>query len=123
MTIAPLQTERLVTKVTQTQAELHIVLAGTADLEAREPLLGWVATVHEEARNIESRRVVLDLRELEFMSSMCVNVLVGWLVTIMELSPAEQYGVHLHWDKGQLWQRRSVHALRRFAPRIVTTEP
>jgi anti-anti-sigma factor len=123
MTITPLQTERLFTRVTQQPDELLIVLAGTADLEARQPLVAWVAQLHQAARQAESRRVVLDLRELEFMSSICVNVLVGWLVTIMELSPAEQYGVHLHWDRRQLWQRRSVHALRRFAPRIVTTEP
>ncbi len=123
MSLGVLTTERLKTVLGPKGSTLSIALIGTADLDARQPLFAWIGEVHEEAQAVGVKRVEVNLHQLEFMSSMCVNVLVGWLVNIMELPLEKQYVVRLLWDKGQLWQRRSVHALKRFAPRIVRTEP
>lgn len=123
MNLTPLLTERLQTTIAIDGNDLRLTLAGTADLEAKEPLFEWLAEVHESMKAKRHGKVIVSLRQLEFMSSMCVNVLVGWLVAIMELPHEQQYGVHIRWNKHQLWQRRSVLALRRFAPRIVQTEP
>ncbi len=122
MSTGPLS-ERLHSAVAPRGRAIAVTLAGTADLDAREALLVWMGELHAAAVAQGCRRVEVNLHELEFMSSMCVNVLVGWLVSIMDLPLTEQYEVHLLWDKRQLWQRRSVHALRRFAPRIVHTVP
>ncbi len=123
MAIEALTTERLHTAVAPQGETLAVELMGVADLDARQEFYGWIHALHAEALSVGCKKVDLNLHQLEFMSSMCVNVLVGWLVTIMELPLEEQYRVHLLWDKRQLWQRRSVHALRRFAPRIVRSDP
>ncbi len=123
MSIGALSTERLRTAIAPKGTTLAIELVGVADLDARQEFYTWIREVHTEALSTGVKQVEVNLHQLEFMSSMCVNVLVGWLVSIMELPLEEQYAVRLLWDKRQLWQRRSVHALKRFAPRIVRTEP
>jgi hypothetical protein len=123
MSIAALSIDRLRTAIAPKGRTLAIELVGTADLEARQALYNWFREVHDEAQAAGCTGVELNLHQLEFMSSMCVNVLLGWLVSIMDLPLDKQYGVRLLWDRQQLWQRRSVHALRRFAPRIVETDP
>lgn len=123
MSIGVLTTERLRTALAPKGDTLAIELVGTADLDARQAFFTWIREVHDEALSVGCHVVEVNLHQLEFMSSMCVNVLVGWLVSIMELPLDKQYRVRLLWDKRQLWQRRSVHALRRFAPGIVRTEP
>lgn len=123
MSISALSTDRLRSAIAPKGKTLTIELVGTADLEARQDFFTWIHEVHGEALSAGMRDVEVNLHQLEFMSSMCVNVLVGWLVEIMELPLENQYRVHFLWDKRQLWQRRSVHALRRFAPRIVKTRP
>jgi hypothetical protein len=123
MSLQTLATDRLRTAIARKGSTLAIELVGTADLDAREDFLAWIHQLHQEMLAAQGKRVEVNLHQLEFMSSMCVNVLVGWLVSIMELPLENQYEVQLLWDKSQLWQRRSVHALRRFAPRIVRSKP
>ena len=100
-----------------------VVLSGTADFEARPALAAWIRSLHDEALRLRLDQVVVDIREIEFMSSICVNVLVGWLVTIMELPPAQHYRVHFRWTRSRFWQRKSLNALSRLAMLIVTTDP
>ena len=123
MSIAALSTGRLRTVIAKKGDTLAIELMGVADLDARQAFYTWLREVHDGAAETGCKQVEVNLHQLEFMSSMCVNVLVGWLVSIMELPLEQQYVVRLLWDKRQLWQRRSVHALRRFAPRVVHTDP
>jgi anti-anti-sigma factor len=100
-----------------------VVLKGTADYETRPELATWIRRLHDEALRLRLDQVVVDIRELEFMSSICVNVLVGWLVTIMELPPAQHYRVHFRWNRARFWQRKSLNALSRLAMLIVSTDP
>ena len=100
-----------------------VVFKGTADFETRPELAQWVRQLHDEVLRLRLERVVLDIRDLEFMASICVNVLVGWLVTIMELPPSQHYEVHFRWSRSRFWQRKSLNALSRLAMLIVTTDP
>ena len=99
-----------------------VMLRGTADFEARPALAAWIRQLHDEATLQRLDRVVVDIRELEFMSSLCVNVLVGWLVTIMELPVAQHYRVHFIWTRSRFWPPAESWTLsssrsRRRAPR------
>ena len=100
-----------------------VVVKGTADFQARPEFAVWIRSLHDEVLHLGLERVIVDIRELEFMSSMCVNVFVGWLVTILELPPSQHYEVHFRWEKGRFWQRKSIGALRRLAMMIVSADP
>ena len=100
-----------------------VVLSGTADFEARPELAAWIRSLHDEVTKLGLSRVVVDIKNLEFMSSICVNVFVGWLVTLMELPPSQHYRVHFRWNRSLFWQRKSLNALSRLAMLIVTTDP
>jgi hypothetical protein len=123
MSLVAFEGERLSTTVGIEGSDLIIALNGTADLDVRTDLASWLRMVHEEVLRLKINRVVVDIRKLEFMSSLCLNAFVGWLATIMEQSPAQQYRVHFKWSRDMFWQRKSLNALRRFALMLVTTDP
>jgi hypothetical protein len=118
-----LSADRLSTTVGIEGRDLLIGFAGTADLDVRVELAAWLRVLHDEVLRLKLHRVVLDIRKLEFMSSLCLNAFVGWLATIMDLPASQQYQVHFKWSRELFWQRKSLNALRRFALMIVTTEP
>lgn len=123
VSIVAFEAERMATTVGIEGSDLIIALSGTADLDVRSELALWLKTVHDEMLRLKLSRVIVDIRRLEFMSSLCLNAFVGWLATIMDLSPTQQYRVHFKWSREMFWQRKSLNALRRFAMMLVTTEP
>ena len=123
MSVVAFQGERLSTTVGIEGNDLIIALSGTADLDVRTDLASWLKMVHDEVLRLKLTRVVVDIRKLEFMSSLCLNSFVGWLATIMEQPPAQQYRVHFKWSREMFWQRKSLNALRRFALMLVSTDP
>jgi len=118
-----LDSEGLIGTVGMERDSCLVVIKGTADFQARPEFATWIRSLHEEVLHLRLDSVIVDIRELEFMSSMCVNVFVGWLVTILELPPAQHYKVHFRWQKSRFWQRKSLGALRRLAMMIVSTDP
>ena len=123
MSVVAFQGERLSTTVGIEGNDLIIALSGTADLDVRTDLASWLKMVHDEVLRLKLSRVVVDIRKLEFMSSLCLNSFVGWLATIMEQPAAQQYRVHFKWSREMFWQRKSLNALRRFAFMLVSTDP
>jgi anti-anti-sigma factor len=123
VSIEALSVAQLTTTVGVEGGDLVVALSGNADLDARTKLAEWLRSVHEEVLRLRIQRVVVDLRRLEFMNSLCLNAFVGWLATILELSIDRQYRVHFLWNRDLFWQRKSLSALCRFALRVVTTDP
>ena len=50
---------------------LHVTLVGNDDLTVKSELDRFMTAVHEEARRLGAKEVVVDLKELEFMNSSC----------------------------------------------------
>ena len=98
------------------------VLAGTAELAIRDRLPVLLADIHSHALELGVREVVVDLQGLEFMNSSCFKSFVTWITDVQELVADRQYRIHIKSNPKILWQRRSVHALRCFAPNLIAVE-
>ena len=95
---------------------------GTADVEAKPALDHYVEALHGEARRLGATKVVIDLRELEFMNSSSFKVFVTWLAQVQEMPAENQYRIHFLSNPSMHWQRRSLAALSCFAVDLVTIE-
>lgn len=98
------------------------VLAGTAELPIRDHLPVLLRELHSQALALNAKEVVVDLNGLEFMNSSCFKSFVGWISEVQELAASVQYRIVIRSNPKILWQRRSVHALRCFAPELIAVE-
>ena len=122
LAVSPLQTDGFSSDVALEEAVVVVSLTGCADLKVWRGLGEMLTALHGEVRRLDKKRVIVDVRELEFMNSSCFKSIVSWLTSIMELEPEQQYKVHFRSNPERLWQRRSLHALRSFALMLVTIE-
>jgi anti-anti-sigma factor len=121
--LANLEAPMLTADAVVTDNILTARLHGTADTESRPGLEGYVSELHKEACRLGMSKVVVDLRNLEFMNSSSFKVFITWLGQVMELPADEQYRIHvLSNPSTHQWQRRSLAALSCFAVDLVTIE-
>ena len=99
---------------------VRVALKGDADYAAFDALETLLVRIHAESKRLGVREVVVDLRQLEFMSSSCFKSIVSWLTDIQELAEAKRYQVKLVSNPSYHWQKRSLHALRSFAMSLIT---
>ncbi len=115
------QRAELAAHVTRREQVLSLHLSGTADLRVTDVISSVLTTVHAKALELASQKVVVDLRELEFMNSSCFKSFVKWVTDVQELPPP-QYRIRFLSNPAMLWQRRSLHALSCFAADLITIE-
>ena len=101
---------------------ITLTLHGTADLRAAPALETLLPQLHQEALRLHAAEVVVDLRELEFMSSSCFRSFVTWLSDLQDVPAKDVYHVRLLQDSAKRWQRRSLSALSCFAVDLVRLE-
>ncbi len=75
---------------------------------------------HAEAKRLSARKVVIDLRELEFMNSSCFKCFVSWISDVQDLPEGQLYKVEFLSNPQLHWQKRSLHSLRCFAVELIT---
>lgn len=102
--------------------EMTVTLTGSATVYQPEALRGYLQKVHAENVRLGARRVLVDLRALEFMNSAGFSTFIDWLVTLQEEPPEKQYKVVYRSNGSYLWQRRSLHALQCLAVDLVSIE-
>jgi hypothetical protein len=95
-------------------------LMGEAGIQAHGALASLLVDVHASAVDQGADRVDIDFRMLEFMNSTCFKELVRWLAQL-ESAPGG-YRVRLLGTSDTHWQRRSLDALKCFAPALVAIE-
>jgi anti-anti-sigma factor len=116
---APMLTADAVVADKVLTARLH----GTADTESRPGLENYIDNLHKEAARLGLSKVVVDLRNLEFMNSSSFKVFITWLGHVKELPADAQYRLHILSNPNtHQWQRRSLAALSCFAVDLVTIE-
>jgi hypothetical protein len=104
------------------ESSIAVTFTGTADTETRADLDRFVKQLHGEALRLRVSTVVIDFRDLEFMNSSCLKILVSWLAQLRDLPSDQQYRIKIRSNPNLLWQRRSLAALSCFAVDLVTIE-
>ena len=99
---------------------MELVLTGTADGRAMQPLAQLLPALHTRVLELGAKKVVVDCTDLEFMNSSCFKSFVTWIATAEEAGL--KYQIVFVSSPKQLWQRRSLHALVTFAPRLVSIQ-
>jgi hypothetical protein len=101
---------------------IRLGFAGNADMDVATSLSNYLKQLHADACGIGVREVVLDLSQLYFMNSSCFKCFVTWMAQIKKLEPAVRYLVRFQSNSQLHWQRRSLEALRAYAPDEVIIE-
>ena len=100
---------------------INACLEGSADYAALDALEMLLDRIHAEADRLGVTETVVDLRQLEFMSSSCFKSFVSWIIEIQEMERDRQYKLRFVSNpKMHHWQKRSLHALRCFAVELIT---
>jgi anti-anti-sigma factor len=120
MTIRPVEDIDFSAKVEADSPTLVVTLTGNADLNVKVELDRFMTAVHEEARRIGAKEVMVDLKELEFMNSSCLKSFVWWISSVQELAAAHQYRITFVSSPSMYWQRRSLSALAGLATELVS---
>lgn len=100
-------------------ARAVIHLGGNGDMAAIEPLGAYLKALHQTAVSRRYRSVQVDCTDLYFLNSSCLKAILTWIHTLGSSLPPP-YGVHFITATSAPWQRRSLEAMRRLAPDIVT---
>ncbi|HEU4409613.1 MAG TPA: hypothetical protein VFS43_30440 [Polyangiaceae bacterium] len=95
---------------------------GTADMLATKDLERYVRALEAEVRRLAVCEVVVDMRELYFMNSHCLKLLVSWIVRAEALAPPQRCTFLFRTHRGLPWQRRTLLALTALAESIVRVE-
>ncbi len=89
-------------------------------MEARPSLSQFVLQAHEEAERLSVTEVIVDVHELYFINSVCLKSLVVWIDKLVNSDPSIRYRLTFLVDSHLRWQDRSILALQRMAPDIVS---
>jgi hypothetical protein len=101
---------------------IRICMTGDANVSAVDRVGQVVAEAHAQALRSQSTEVVVDVRQLEFMSSACFKKFVTWIAQVEEVDADSRYGIRFLSNPKIQWQRRSLHALHCFALDLVSVE-
>jgi hypothetical protein len=99
-----------------------IQFSGNGDMEAVDPLGGYLKLVHKEAVELGVSSVAFDFSGLYFMNSSCFKAFVSLIDAVQRTDP-RAYAVRFLTNPRIHWQRRSLEALRYLAPKVVEVEP
>lgn len=99
-----------------------VQFAGNGDMDAVDPLSGYLKLVHRAAVDLAVSAVAFDFSSLYFMNSSCFKAFVSLIDTVSRSDP-RTYAVRFLTNPRIHWQRRSLEALRYLAPKVVEVEP
>jgi hypothetical protein len=106
----------------QRAKSVEVRMNGNADSLVLDVLERFLRDLHKEACRAGISEVKLDIRELYFLNSSCMKLLVTWFTSLRELESAKQYRVVVYSSPKLHWQRRSFDALRYIADGLVTVQ-
>jgi hypothetical protein len=95
-------------------------LNGNADSKVAKAFERYLERLHDLAVGAKLRVVVLDFRELYFLTSSCIKCLTDFIRRDMATEPASQYRIRLLTTPALRWQEKSFDVLCQLAPLLVT---
>lgn len=97
-------------------------VAMTGAVEMRDPggvLNPFWSRVDEDLKARGTKRVEVDLRDLNFMNSSGILTLVRWITKAKSHPPEDAYQLVILYDRNVTWQRTSIPTLAKLAPNVV----
>jgi hypothetical protein len=91
-------------------------------MQVHAALGAFLERIHEAVCQARACEVSVDIRGLCFINSSCLRLLVVWLGRVAALECTERFHVAFITDPNRPWQRRTVEAMRAFAPKVVAIE-
>jgi hypothetical protein len=101
---------------------LLLKVTGTADMDMLPVLGPFLRDLHTALCRAQAAEISVDFRDLGFMNSSCFKCFITWIASIAGLDPARRYRTCFFSNPKLHWQRRSLEAMRAFAPALVRVE-
>jgi hypothetical protein len=114
---ADFRTPELTSDTTRGSRALTVRLAGTAERTAIAHLQRLWTGVHGAAMADAVDEVVVDLADLEFMTSSCLKTIVDWVSVVRDA--ATKYKIRFEPSSVHSWQKRSLPAIACFAVDLI----
>jgi hypothetical protein len=99
---------------------IRVQLVGAADEAAVALIAQVVNAAHQHAQTLGTTQVKVDIRELSFMTSASFKEIITWLEKVR--STGAGYHITFLSSSSFPWQRRTLHALSRFARELITIQ-
>ncbi|AUX24341.1 hypothetical protein SOCEGT47_048780 [Sorangium cellulosum] len=99
---------------------LVVKLTGTGDMAAAGPLGAYLKTLQGEVIGRSLRAIELDVKALYFLNSSCLKAFVSFIGGLA--SQGVKSKIRFITDARLGWQRRSLTALERMSPELVSIE-
>ncbi len=97
---------------------LWVKLTGTGDMAAAAPLGAYFKAVQEEVKRLSLTAVEFDVRALYFLNSSCLKAFITFICSLAAQNI--QCKIRFLTDAKLGWQRRSLTALQRMSPALVS---
>ena len=101
--------------------EIAVRFSGTADLNAKSMMDGFLMAVHEEATRLHTRTVNVDISGLEFINSSCLMAIVTWITGVQAMQ--RRYQISFHFKSIRDWHKRSLPVLSQLGAGVVSIKP
>jgi hypothetical protein len=119
MTVEELSTPELRSATVIAQSAM-VQFTGSAEASSTALLQSFLDGVHRALLDAKASEVVVDLCNVEFMTSACLKQFLTWFMSLK--NSADQYTIRLRGNKKRPWQRRSLNALACFSTSLIAVE-
>ncbi|WP_433929015.1 hypothetical protein AB3662_36100 [Sorangium cellulosum] len=116
--VDPIVTESFAIERTVSNDTLCVKVTGTGDMAAVAPLGLFLEDLQSEALRLRVSAVVFDVRALYFLNSSCLKAFISFVFSLT--GQGLRCKVEFLTDARLGWQRRSLTALERIAPELVS---
>jgi anti-anti-sigma factor len=103
----------------RSEQSVVVRLVGNADADVAPALAHFLERLHQESVAAGIEEVLLDFRELHFLTSSCIKYLVVAIKRLETTEPGSQYRLRLVPAPALRWQLQSFEVLCQMAPSLV----
>ena len=89
-------------------------------MDALPAFESFISKLHAYLPTVPDQQVVVDVKNVYYMNSATIKCLVTWIMKVRDLNENARYFVAFATNTQFAWQKRSLAAVQRLAPDIVT---
>ena len=120
--IASIQLDSFFAKTEQRGTSIAVALGGNADMAVQERLKAFLDELLATAKATGVREVVFDWKDLYFMNSSCLSLLLRFINGVLELGEQHRFKLKFVSNPNLKWQEKSLRALHSYAKELVLVE-